>query len=77
MQIDPDGIYNEQELADYRRCSVSKVQKDRLKGTGPRFFKSGHLVRYRGRDILDDINARIRSSTSDLGQKAAEAAHHG
>lgn len=72
MRIDPDGTYNTAETSAFRGCSESKSEKDRLSGGGPRYFKDGHLVRYRGRDIIEHIESRLRSSTSDdAGQKAA------
>lgn len=59
------GLINERECADYRGCSLSKVQKERMRGDGPPFVKMNHLVRYRLQDVDEWIAARVVSSTSE------------
>lgn len=71
MNINPEALYDEGETAAFYRCAVSTLQKRRVHGDGVPFVKIGRLVRYRGRDIIEDIEFRVRSSTSDTGQKAA------
>ncbi|KEP70531.1 hypothetical protein DL1_15590 [Thioclava dalianensis] len=59
-----DGFIAEIEAADYLCQSVRTLQKWRVNGFGPSFYKPGRSVRYRRRDLRDWAEARRRSSTS-------------
>ncbi|MEX1663035.1 helix-turn-helix transcriptional regulator [Thioclava sp. 15-R06ZXC-3] len=59
-----DGFITEIDAADYVCQSVRTLQKWRLTGFGPQFYKPGRSVRYRRRDLRDWIESRRRASTS-------------
>lgn len=46
--------------------SVRTLQKWRLEGVGPRFFKVGRLVRYRQVELEKYVNDNTYSSTSQM-----------
>ena len=64
-----DSYYNKrlrtQEAASYLGLSASTLEKKRLTGDGPPFYKFGRAVVYDTRDLDDYLAARKRSSTSD------------
>lgn len=59
-----DGFIDEQRAADFLCQSVRTIQKWRVTGYGPKFYKSGRSVRYRRRDLLTWAEARRHGSTS-------------
>lgn len=59
-----DGFIDEQRAAEFLCQSVRTIQKWRVTGYGPKFYKSGRSVRYRRRDLLAWANSRRRGSTS-------------
>lgn len=59
-----DGFIDEAKAADFLCQSVRTVQKWRVTGFGPKFYKSGRSIRYRRRDLLTWGDARRRKSTS-------------
>lgn len=59
-----DGLITEIEAADFLCQSVRTIQKWRVTGFGPRFYKAGRSVRYRRRDLADWIESRARRHTS-------------
>lgn len=59
-----DGLITETDAADYLCQSVRTIQKWRVTGYGPRFYKSGRSVRYRRRDLSEWIERRSHGSTS-------------
>ena len=70
--MDPGYIGTEQ-AADYLSLSRRTLEKLRLNGNGPRFYKArgGRLVRYRVEDL--DRWMTSRTSTSDPGPEASHA----
>ncbi|WP_157770160.1 helix-turn-helix transcriptional regulator, partial [Ruegeria marisrubri] len=50
--------------ADFLCQSVRTIQKWRVTGFGPKFYKSGRSVRYRRRDLLEWAEARRYGNTS-------------
>lgn len=48
-----DGFIDESTAADFLCQSVRTLQKWRVSGFGPVFYKSGRSVRYRRRDLQD------------------------
>ena len=60
-----ETFLNRSQLAERWRCSVKKIDNDRLNGRGCRHVKIGRLVRYRLSDIVDYEDVRVRRSTSD------------
>lgn len=53
-----DGLIDEAAAADFLCQSVRTIQKWRVTGFGPAFFKSGRSIRYRRRELIDWIAAR-------------------
>ena len=61
-----DRLMDEREAAGLLCYSVRALQNWRVRGGGPRFVKvSGRSIRYRRRDLIDWIEARLRSNTSE------------
>jgi helix-turn-helix protein len=59
-----DGFITETDAADYLCQSVRTLQKWRVTGYGPGFYKPGRSVRYRRHDLRDWAESRKRVSTS-------------
>ncbi len=59
-----DGFIDESKAADFLCQSIRTIQKWRLAGSGPKFYKSGRSVHYRRRDLLEWGDARSRRNTS-------------
>jgi predicted DNA-binding transcriptional regulator AlpA len=49
MPIEP--LLTEAQVSELTGRCVPTLQKDRLRGTGPRYVKIGRLVRYRPEDV--------------------------
>ena len=62
-----EPLWTEEQCAEQRSCSVSTLQKERVRGDGPPFVKMGRLVRYRPEDVQVWIANRVIASTSELG----------
>ena len=63
---DPDQMLAEHETAKILCQSVRTLQKWRVTGFGPEFFKIGRSVRYRRREVLEWIESRRRAHTSEI-----------
>jgi hypothetical protein len=59
-----DQLLTVGEAAAILRCSVSSLNKWRLRGSGPKFLYVGRRVRYRAADLAAFIAASTRFSTS-------------
>ena len=59
-----DGFIDEIEAADFLCQSVRTLQKWRVSGFGPQFYKPGRSVRYRRRDLLEWAATRRRANTT-------------
>jgi hypothetical protein len=59
-----NGFIDETRAADFLCQSVRTLQKWRVTGFGPEFYKPGRSVRYRRRDLNDWAETRRRSNTS-------------
>ncbi|WP_294610506.1 helix-turn-helix domain-containing protein [uncultured Roseovarius sp.] len=59
-----DGFIDETQAADFLCQSVRTLQKWRVSGFGPHFYKPGRSVRYRRRDLLEWADTRRRAHTS-------------
>ncbi|SFS22257.1 helix-turn-helix transcriptional regulator [Yoonia litorea] len=59
-----DSFINEEKAAEFLCQSIRTIQKWRVTGYGPRFYKSGRSVRYRRRDLMEWANSRSHASTS-------------
>lgn len=62
-----DGLIDEAKAADFLCQSIRTIQKWRVTGYGPKFYKSGRSVRYRRRELLEWAEARRHASTSQYG----------
>lgn len=61
-----DQLICEKDAAEFLGYTKRALQNWRLRGGGPRFVKvSARSIRYRRRDLLEWIEARLRNSTSD------------
>ena len=58
------------ECADYRRCSLRKLDRERANGLGPPFVSDGGRVFYRRGDV-DDYLASHLTGGEDREQRAA------
>jgi predicted DNA-binding transcriptional regulator AlpA len=64
---DLDRLMDEHEAADLLCYSVRALQNWRHRGGGPRFVKvSGRSIRYRRRDLLEWIDGKTISNTSQF-----------
>jgi predicted DNA-binding transcriptional regulator AlpA len=60
-----DCLIDERIAAKFVGYSVRALQNWRVRGGGPRFVKvSSRSVRYRRRDLIEWIESRLRSNTS-------------
>jgi predicted DNA-binding transcriptional regulator AlpA len=59
-----EPLLDEDETAVVCKCSVSTLQKQRLRGDGPPFVRLGRMIRYRRSSLLAYIAAREVTSTS-------------
>ncbi len=62
-----EGFIGETLAADFLCQSVRTLQKWRVTGFGPKFYKSGRSIRYRRCDLLEWADTRRRASTSCTG----------
>lgn len=68
----PDGKrLRTREAADYLGISASNLEKKRLVGDGPAYYKCGRAVIYDTKDLDEYLAAHRRKSTSDSGSVVA------
>ncbi|NOX40195.1 MAG: helix-turn-helix domain-containing protein [Alphaproteobacteria bacterium] len=65
--IDPDQLMTETQVADFLCQSIRTIQKWRITGFGPAFYKIGRSVRYKRGELVDWMNERKRAHTSAVG----------
>lgn len=63
-----DQLITEKHLGAWLVVSASKLQKDRVKGEGPRYVKVNGAVRYRVGEVRRYIAENAHASTSSLSQ---------
>ncbi len=66
MADDEARLLTTEEAARYVALSRSTLEKMRVTGGGPRFFKNPHAVRYRRADLDAWISSKVVGSTSEL-----------
>lgn len=66
-----DEFMSNDDAANLLGLSPRTLERFRLEGRGPKFFKFGRVVRYRRSITLDWAAAQLRTSTSDPGLAAA------
>lgn len=60
-----DSLIDERVAAKFVGYTIRALQNWRVRGGGPRFVKvSSRSVRYRRRDLVEWIESRLRSNTS-------------
>jgi predicted DNA-binding transcriptional regulator AlpA len=64
---------NTGQAAKLLRLSPRTLEKFRVQGGGPRFFKIGRLVYYTQQTLEEWAESRMRTSTSDKGQRRLAA----
>jgi predicted DNA-binding transcriptional regulator AlpA len=57
-------LLNQREAAAILAISVRTLERLRVTGTGPKFIKISHSVRYRTSDLESWVASRARGSTS-------------
>lgn len=67
---DPDQLLNETQVADLVCQSVRTLQKWRVTGAGPVFYKLGQSVRYKRTEVLQWIDARRVKHTTEAQRLA-------
>jgi predicted DNA-binding transcriptional regulator AlpA len=63
-----DRLLCEKDAAAFLGYTIRALQNWRLRGGGPQYVKiSARSIRYRRRDLLGWVEARLQTSTSELG----------
>ena len=65
-----DDFMSSDDTAQILGLSPRTLERFRLEGRGPSYFKFGRVVRYRRSTILEWAEAQLRKSTSDPGLAA-------
>ena len=64
-----DALLTEREAADFLGVTARCLQAWRYRGGGPKFVRiSSRCIRYRKSDLVEWVEERLRSSTSDVGR---------
>jgi hypothetical protein len=64
------------ECAEYRRCSVRKLDRERAEGVGPAYVRIGSRIFYRRRDVDRFISAHVCGGELHDVDAAAEPTPH-
>lgn len=64
------NLLSEKEVAALLKCSVSALQKNRLKGNGLPYYKMGRSVRYSEESVLEYLKKHEYTSTSQYKGRA-------
>jgi len=62
--VDQDDLLDERQVASSICHSVRTIQKWRVTGQGPNFFKLGRSVRYRRSEVIAWVEERRKAHTS-------------
>ena len=65
-----DDFMSSDDVAVILSLSPRTLERFRLEGRGPAYFKFGRIVRYKRSTTLAWANAQMRTSTSDPGLEA-------
>ncbi|WP_342111029.1 transcriptional regulator [Methylobacterium sp. SI9] len=63
-----DDLLDEHAVAKRQRRSVKTLRNQRVAGDGIPYLKLGRSVRYRLSDVIAWEQARLRTSTGDVGE---------
>ena len=70
--IDYESLLTEKDAADFLDLTTRCLQAWRYRGRGPRFVKiSSRCIRYRRGDLLDWVQEKLRSDTSQITEEGA------
>ena len=69
---DSDAALTENEAAELLGLSPRTLQSWRVRGGGPRFCKIGRAVRYRRHFLIEFLEARTVTTTTEADQKSEE-----
>jgi len=58
-------LLTQDDVAEFLKLSVRSVERLRCAGTGPRFLRIRHSIRYRLCDVEAWLASRLRGSTSE------------
>ena len=64
-----ERLFNTKQTAVALRVSPRTLEKMRVEGRGPKFFKIGRLVYYSAETLDEWKRSRLRTSTSDRGAR--------
>jgi excisionase family DNA binding protein len=59
-------LLTQREVAEALRLSERTLERMRISGTGPKFIRLGHSIRYRQQDLEAHVAARVVASTSEV-----------
>lgn len=63
-----DELVNEERAAKFLGVTKRALRNWRVRGGGPKYVRvSSRCIRYRRRDLLNWVEARVRENTSDMG----------
>lgn len=62
-------LLTQKDVAKIYGLSIAWMERARWEGTGPRYIKFGHAVRYRFEDVQEYLDKRLTTSTSEAGGK--------
>lgn len=68
-ELPEDPVLKTSQAAPITGCSPRTLEKLRLQGGGPAFFKIGRSVRYRRSDLIAWLEQFRCSSTADFGRQ--------
>jgi predicted DNA-binding transcriptional regulator AlpA len=71
FQWSHDDFISSEEAGLFLGLSPRTLERFRLEGRGPAYFKFGRIVRYRRAETLKWAEAQLRTSTSDPGLAVA------
>jgi predicted DNA-binding transcriptional regulator AlpA len=69
VQHDVPALLTEADASRLLGLAPATLRNMRAQGRGPSFVKAGGLVRYRGIDLADWIESRIRHTTDGTRRK--------
>ena len=58
-------LLTQREVAEALRLSERTIERMRISGTGPKFIRLGHSIRYRQQDLDAHVATRVVGSTSE------------
>lgn len=66
--LPPDALADTAQTAAFLNCSEALLERRRWDGTGIPYLKFGRAVRYKKATVLDFLEDKARTSTTDAGR---------